>query len=312
MKKLKTIFLGNPTFSLPALKALFNSEYIELSAVCGSPDKPNGRGKKIQSPATVEYAKKNNIKIFQNDSINKDEKFIKYCEEEKPDIFIVLAFSHFLSQRILDLPKVGCFNIHTSILPKYRGSSPIHYALLNGDQSTGVSIQKMVKKMDAGDIGHFESQKISADDNYKTLSEKLSNLSASALIDFMNQIATNKASFYSQKENEVTFAPLIKKTDGLITFLENAIEILNKTKAFYIWPGTFFEIGSIAYKFKNIKIHSSTKPSPGKIKITSKEIYIDCLDATIELLDIQPPGKPIMSATSFLNGYKFEKDQVEK
>ena len=102
--------------------------------------------KKITSPPTITYAKKNNIKVFQQDSINKDDEFISFCDRQKPDLFIVLAFSHFLSEKILSIPKSGCFNIHTSLLPKYRGSSPIHYALLNGDKTTGVSIQKMVKK----------------------------------------------------------------------------------------------------------------------------------------------------------------------
>tara|TARA_B100000925_G_scaffold270446_1_gene232927 strand:+ start:6057 stop:6992 length:936 start_codon:yes stop_codon:yes gene_type:complete len=311
MKKLKTVFLGNPAFSLPTLEALFKSELIELIGICGSPDKPVGRGKKIQSPATIDFAKKNNIKIFQSHSVNKDESFFEFCENQKPDIFIVLAFSHFLSQKVLDLPSVGCFNIHTSILPKYRGSSPIHYALLNGDKTTGVSIQKMVKKMDAGDIGYFLEQNIDQDDNYESLSKKLSEQSGCAVSAFIKQLSEDSARFIPQDESEVSFAPLIKKEDGLINFQESAFEILNKTKAFSVWPGTFFKINDTTYKFKNIKIGPKSNPSPGSINITSKEIFIDCNDATIQLLNIQPPGKPMMETAGFLNGYKLEKNKVD-
>ena len=255
--------------------------------------------------------KKTTLKIFQSHTVNKDESFFEFCENEKPDIFIVLAFSHFLSQKVLDLPSIGCFNIHTSILPKYRGSSPIHYALLNGDETTGVSIQKMVKKMDAGDIGYFTEQKIDQNDNYESLSIKLSEQSGYAVIEFIKQISDGSATFSPQDENEVSFAPLIKKEDALISFKESAFEILNKTKAYSVWPGTFFKINNTTYKFKNIKIKPNSNPTPGSINITSKEIFIDCKDATIQLLNIQPPGKPMMDATGFINGYKLEKNKVE-
>jgi methionyl-tRNA formyltransferase len=293
------------------LEALKNHKQIELIAVCGSMDKPVGRGKKIKSPATIEFAKDNHVNVFQSNSINKDEDFISFCDKEKPDLFIVLAFSHFLSQKILDIPSLGCFNVHTSILPKYRGSSPIHYALLNGDKSTGVSIQKMVKKMDAGDIGYFVNQEIQENDDYLSLSNKLSFLSGKAITSFINQLKEKKVAFNPQNEENVSFASLIKKEDGLVNFNETASEIINKTRAFSIWPGTFFSVNGKIYKFKNIEAVKEISLAPGEIKIAKKEIFIGCADCVINIKQIQPRGKPMMDAQGFINGYSFGSNKVD-
>ena len=168
----------------------------------------------------------------------------------------------------------------------------------------------MVKKMDAGDIGYFAEQNIDQDDNFESLSKKLSEQSGYAVTEFIKQLSEGNANFTPQDENKVSFAPLIKKEDGLINFQESAFEILNKTKAYSIRSGTF-KINNTTYKFKNIKVEPKPNPRPGSINITSKEIFIDCKDATIQLLNIQPPGKPMMDAAGFLNGYKLEKNKVE-
>ena len=307
---LKTVFLGNPSFSLPVLEELYQNDSIDLIAVYGSPDKPSGRGKKITSPPTITYAKKNNIKVFQQDSINKDDEFISFCDREKPDLFIVLAFSHFLSEKILSIPKSGCFNIHTSLLPKYRGSSPIHYALLNGDKTTGVSIQKMVKKMDAGDIAHSIECLIESDEDYLTLSDKLSTLSKKAISEFIHLFKNNTIKYVKQNETNVTFAPLIKKVDGHITFRESANEILNKIKAYKAWPGTYFSVDEKSYKFFDVEISEDINLPPGKIKITKTNLYIGTSDKTLSILSMQPPGKPLMKTASFINGYKFQSQEV--
>ena len=307
---LKTIFLGNPSFSLPVLEELFQNDSIDLIAVYGSPDKPSGRGKKITSPSTIDYAKKNNIRFFQKPSINNDEEFINFCKQQEPDLFIVLAFSHFLSEKILSTPKIGCFNIHTSLLPKYRGSSPIHYALLNGDNTTGVSIQKMVKKMDAGDIAHSAECTIEPNEDYLSLSEKLSVLSKKAVSEFIQLLIKNTINYVKQNESDVTFAPLVKKTDGKISFQESAHKILQKIKAYKVWPGTYFSVDKKHYKFFNAKVAEGIKLPPGKIKITKTNLFIGTRDETLNILTIQPPGKPLMETASFINGYKLNSEEV--
>ena len=311
MSKLKTIFLGNPAFSVPTLEALYKNPQVDLIAVCGSPDKPVGRGKKIQSPATINYAKKNNINVFQNTSINKDESFFDFCEKHEPDLIIVLAFSHFLNERVLNLPSIGCFNIHTSVLPKYRGSSPIHYALLNDDKMTGVSIQKMVKKMDAGDIAHFKEQDIARNDDYISLCDKLSHLSAESIDEFIKLVVEGPLSLAPQDESKVTFSPLIKKEDGRINFKEEASNIINKLRAYCVWPGCYFYGDGDLFKFSKVKINSERALSPGEVHVTKNELTIGTHSESLDILTIQPPGKPMMDIKSFFNGHSINFKEVD-
>ena len=151
MKKLNVVFFGTPDFSVPTLELLHHHPDINLLAIVTMPDRPAGRGQELKSPPVAEYAKQNKIQLYQVENINKEETILSQLEQKNVDFILVLAFAQFLGSRVLKMPKLGCFNIHTSILPKYRGAAPIQYALLNGDTSTGVSIQKMVKEMDAGD-----------------------------------------------------------------------------------------------------------------------------------------------------------------
>lgn len=146
MKKLKTIFFGTPDFSIPALETLFSHPNVEITKVISMPDRPSGRGKLLHSPPIIDYCKNNKIPFLQTENINQETDFIEQIKKDKVDLFIVLAFAQFLKNELLDIPLFGAFNIHTSLLPKYRGAAPIQYALLNHDKKTGVSIQKMVKK----------------------------------------------------------------------------------------------------------------------------------------------------------------------
>ncbi|MCE3014018.1 MAG: methionyl-tRNA formyltransferase, partial [Proteobacteria bacterium] len=152
MKKLKTLFFGTPDFSVATLELLQHHPLIELLGVVSMPDRPAGRGQELKSPEVINYAKNIKIPFFQTENINKEEALLETWKNEKVDLIIVLAFAQFLGSKVLQLPLLGCFNIHTSLLPKYRGAAPIQYALWNGDTETGVSIQRMVKKMDAGNI----------------------------------------------------------------------------------------------------------------------------------------------------------------
>ena len=173
MKKLKTIFMGTPDICLPTLGELNKNSSIELVEVVSMPDRPAGRGQNLKSPDVIEYCKSHNINFFQTANINLENEKIDVWKKQKIDLIIVFAFAQFLGQKILTLPLSGCFNIHTSLLPKYRGAAPIQHALINGETKTGVSIQKMIKKMDAGDIAHSEEVEISSEETGVTLYEKL-------------------------------------------------------------------------------------------------------------------------------------------
>lgn len=304
MKKLNVVFFGTPEFSVPALDMLKNHSSVNVKYVVSMPDRPAGRGQSLKSPEVIEYAKANKIPFIQTENINKDEEALKKLNAQDIDIYIVLAFAQFLSQSVLDAPKVGCFNIHTSLLPKYRGAAPIQYAILNGDESTGVSIQKMVKKMDAGDLVHSHPVSIHPEETGGQLYTKLKYQAALSLNNFINQILSNEVTYTPQDESGVSFAPTLKKEDGLLDFEnKNFSELKNQIRALYPWPGTYCYLGKKRLKVFNIEVINKSL-NPGVVDTSSKEIHIGCKDQSLRLVEIQLEGKKRGSDKDLLNGYK--------
>lgn len=302
MQKLNTIFCGTPDFSIPSLEILKNHPNINLILVVTMPDRPFGRGLEMVSPPVAKWAKENNIPLLQTENINKEEKI----PLENIDLIIVLAFAQFLGEKILKLPKLGCFNIHTSLLPKYRGAAPIQYALLNGDTTTGVSIQKMVKKMDAGDIGFSKSVEILKNDNNETLFTRLKNEAANSLGEFINIIATQEISYLKQNESDVSFAPTIKKDDGFIDFKNiGFVKLLNMYRAYYNWPGIFCFIDGKRLKILSFEKYPK-KLSAGLVDIKLGILLIGCIDETIRVNELQLEGKAKTTDDAFLKGYRGE------
>jgi methionyl-tRNA formyltransferase len=306
MNKLKTVFFGTPDFSVPSLEVLYNHPQIELSYVISMPDRPAGRGHQMKSPEVIEFAKKNKIPFFQTDNINKEEEFLTKLESENCDMFVVLAFAQFLTDKLLKMPNKGCFNIHTSLLPKYRGAAPIQYAILNGDSSTGVSIQKMVKKMDAGDIGWNQPVAISDNETGGLLYTRLKFQAALSLNEFIDNLLLDKISFSKQNEANVSFAPTLKREDGFLNFEETTYEeIKNRVRALYPWPGTYCQMGKKRLKVFSIE-KSEYKVDPGKTLVKHKELFIGCKDSSIRLCEVQLEGKKRCTDTILLNGLKEE------
>ncbi len=277
MKKIKSVFFGTPDFSVPCLELLHNHPNIDLQYVISMPDRKAGRGMELKSPAVIEYAKKNKIPFFQTENINQEEAFLEKLKKNDIDLFIVLAFAQFLKQPVLDLPQLGCFNIHTSLLPKYRGAAPIQYALLNGDSTTGVSIQKMVKKMDAGDIVHFQEINIAKNETGGQL---------------------------KQNETHVSFAPALKKTDGFLDFEKMSYEdIFNKIRALDPWPGTYCYLNKKRLKVFAIE-KSHTKLQAGQVTIQNNMLEVGTTNGAIRLHSLQLEGKKPCSDIELLNGLR--------
>lgn len=306
MKKLNVVYLGTPDFSVPALDLLFNHPGINLSYVISMPDRPAGRGHQLKSPEVIEFAKANKIPFFQTENINKETEFLANLETQNIDVIIVLAFAQFLGSKILNMSKLGCFNIHTSLLPKYRGAAPIQYALLNGDHSTGVSIQKMVKKMDAGDVCWSHPVTINPQETGGQLYTRLKYQAALALNDFINALMENNLVYTAQDESLVSFAPTLKREDGLLDFANKTFDQLhNQIRALYPWPGTYCYLGNKRLKVFHIE-KSAQSLASGKTLVKHKELFIGCLDATVRLCEIQLEGKKRGSDTELLNGFKEE------
>lgn len=304
MKKLRVVYFGTPDFSVPSLDLLANHPCVDLKYVVSMPDRKAGRGYKLKSPEIIEYAKEKKIPYFQTSNINQEKDFLTQLGEV--DVFIVLAFAQFLSEPVLNLPLKGSFNIHTSLLPKYRGAAPIQYALLNGDQETGVSIQKMVKKMDAGDIGHSHPISISPYETGGQLYTKLKYQAALALNDFLEKLLNDNIQFHSQDESLVSFAPTLKREDGKLEFSQKTfVEINNQVRALYPWPGTYCLLNEKRLKVFGVE-KSSFKVSPGEAQTKNGELIIGLKDGAIRLVDIQLEGKKRSSDRELLNGLKTE------
>lgn len=306
MKKFKVAFCGTPDFSVPTLDLLANHPHIELKWVISMPDRPAGRGMELKSPEVIEYAKKNKIPFFQTENINKVPDFLEKLKTEELDFVVVLAFAQFLGSDMLNMGKMGCFNIHTSVLPKYRGAAPIQYALLNGDKETGVSIQKMVKKMDAGDLVHFHTVPIAPTENGGQLYTRLKYQAALAMNDFIVKMLTNQVTYTPQNEAEVSFAPTLKKEDGVLKFSEkNVSQILNQVRALDPWPGTYCFLNSKRLKVLKAEAYH-TKMAPGKAKNDMGSLVVGCLDGSLRLIEVQLEGKKSCSDKELLNGIKSE------
>lgn len=304
MKKLKTIFLGTPDFAVPTLEVLYHHFFIDLVKVVTMPDRPAGRGQELASPPVAIFAKENKIPLLQTENINKESEFLEQLKNQEIDLIIVLAFAQFLGNQILSLPKLGCFNIHTSILPKYRGAAPIQYALLNGDRETGVSIQKMVKKMDAGDLVHFNEIKIHPDETGGLLYSRLKFYAGISCYDFLQKVIDNKVTYIAQDETKVTFAPTLKKEDGLLDFKNSDFEtIKNKIRAFDPWPGTYCFLNNKRLKVFSIK-EQSKKLVPGEVNTDMGMILIGTKSKTIQLEIVQLEGKSKCTDQDLLKGYR--------
>jgi methionyl-tRNA formyltransferase len=308
---LRAVFFGTPDIALSALEKLFLHPEIEIICVVSQPDRPAGRGQQLKSPEVADFAKKNGIRIHQTDNINCDQQFLDELVTLNADFFLVFAFAQFLSSKILNLPKLGCFNIHTSLLPRHRGAAPIHYTILMGDKVGGVSIQRMVKKMDAGDLCLSLPLEIDERETTVSLYQKLKDLSAVAVDRFINLLLTGQLTFVAQDEDAVTFAPTIKKEEGFINpLLQSACDIDRRIRAFTPWPGVHILLGNKRTKILSAKVTSQVV-RPGEVLILRPSLFLGCQQGSLEILELQIEGKKAQSANDWINGLRGEIPSIQ-
>lgn len=310
MKKLKVLFCGTPDFSVPTLEMLHQHPLIELCGVITMPDRPAGRGHELKSPPVAEYAKAHKLPLFQVENINRETELLDKFEDLKVDFILVLAFAQFLGSRVLNMPKLGCFNIHTSILPKYRGAAPIQYALLNGDTSTGVSIQRMVKEMDAGDLCHFHELPIAPDETGGQLYTRLKFQAALSTNVLIEDIRQNKLKFTTQDSAFISFAPTLKKEDGFLNFKDASFEqIKNRIRALDPWPGTYCFLNGQRLKVFAVELVPQ-KVKIGETSVDFGQLVVGIKDGSIRLSLIQLEGKKMSTDVDLINGLKNKKETI--
>lgn len=299
---MKIVFMGTPEFSANVLTGLILEKY-DVSLVVSQPNKPVGRHHILEDTPVVKVAKENNIKVFQPNNIREDYDEIKNVN---PDIIITCAYGQIIPEELINLPRLGCINVHASILPKYRGGAPIHRAIINGDKVTGVTIMYMDKSMDTGDIISIRECKIEDDDNLETLFNKLSDIGRSLLLDTLPSIIDKTNSRIPQDNNKATYAYNIKKEETKIDFSDNTLNIYNKIRGLSPSIGCFCYLNDNIFKVYEARI-GKLRGEVGKVtKKYDDSFGIATGDGEIIFTIVQPAGKKKMNATEFMRGFEVE------
>ena len=297
MKSTKVIFMGTPEFAVPVLQTLIDNTEVVL--VVTQPDKLVGRNKVLTPPPVKQLALENNIEVFQPTKIREDYERITSLNA---DLIITCAYGQIISEDILNIPRLGCFNLHGSLLPKYRGGAPIHYALLNGDKTTGITLMYMDEGMDSGDMIYKEEILIDDKDNIETLSNKLSDLASTMIIKYLPELINKTNPREKQDECLVTFAPIIKREDEHLDFHNSAECIINKFRALSPTPLPNFYLNGIEYKVAECMIVPAVGKESTIVEVNKDNIVIMAKDKGIKITKIKPTGKNIMNVRDFLNG----------
>lgn len=304
-RKPPIVYMGTPAFAVPALNALLQ-EGFEVVEVLTQPDRPAGRGKKLQMSQVKKTALDRGLKVSHPQNITQH--LIKQKQVYTSCVFIVCAFGRILSRKVLSIPK-QTINIHASLLPKYRGAAPIHAAIKNGETKTGVSIMKVVYELDAGDVMLSKDIAIQDDDDLESMTDKLSHLGAQALVEALNLLEEDKAIWVPQDEAKVSYAPKIDSSMNQIKWDQNVVDVHCFIKSFSPKPGAITSLNG-----KPLKIISSfpaegpfeKRALAGSLEKTKKQLYVACHDGWLTIDKVQLQGKKTMPIKDFLNGYQHK------
>lgn len=299
---MRVIFLGTPDFAVLPLEAIVKSHH-EVIAVVTQPDRPVGRKAIITPCAVKQYANSVSLNVLSYEKISKEG--VEDLKALKPDIMVTCAFGQILSSEVLSIAKYGVINIHASLLPKYRGASPIQQSILNGDEETGITVMQTDVGVDTGDIILQNKLQISKEETAGELFDRLSVLGAETILKALDLIESGKASFTKQDESKATHVKMIKKTDALIDFNKTATEIYNLVRGFNPWPIAFTYYQGKTLKVYKCRVEESCGEA-GVVISSSGEVTIGTKKGSITLLEVQLEGSKKMPIKDFLSGHKIE------
>lgn len=300
---MRIVFMGTPDYAAVTLKKLIDENY-DIAAVFCQPDKPVGRKQLLTPPPTKELAVKNNIPVYQPETL-RDGVAFETIKNINPDVIVVVAYGKILPENILQLPRYGCINGHASLLPHLRGSAPIQWAIVNGDKQTGVTTQLMDKGIDTGAVLETAVTEIGSDETAEELFERLAEISADLMLSTLKKAENNKLNPTVQDESEATYAPIIKKEMAHLDFTETAEQILNKVRGFYSWPCAFCFINGKRIKVIKAKVSDLKGEKCGVVLCSDEKLIVSCKDKSVEFVTVQPEGAKVMSASQLLNGHNI-------
>lgn len=316
---MKIVFAGTPEFASTALNALVRAGH-QVGLVLTQPDRPSGRGMKLQASAVKKLAVSESIPVEQPVSLRLDgrhgeeaKKVYERIARIEPDVMVVVAYGLILPKAFLELPKYGCLNIHASLLPRWRGAAPIQRAIEAGDEKTGVSIMQMEEGLDTGPVLLKETVTIEKDDNASRLHDKLADLGSRLILSALNQIGENSASFTIQDENAVTYAAKILKEEATLDFTLPSGKIVNKIQAFNPFPGCIANYKGIPLKIWKAE-NADAYPDTNAGQIVSADengIVVSCGKGSLRILELQKPGGKRLPVAEFIKGFSFENGHFE-
>ncbi|UCC65953.1 MAG: methionyl-tRNA formyltransferase [Deltaproteobacteria bacterium] len=300
-RRLHVVFMGTAPFSLLALRVLSASE--KVAAVVTQPDRPRGRGRKVSPPPVKEFATDLGLPVLQPERV-KDQDFISLLKELHPELIVVAAFGQILPSALLEIPPLGCVNVHPSLLPKYRGAAPINWAIIKGEARTGVTTYLMDEGMDTGDILLVQEAEVGRDETAQELGERLAELGAKLLLETIRGLKEGTLQPIPQDEEGASYAPMLKKDDGLIQWEWEAHQIRNQIRGMIPWPVAFTLWGG-----KRIKIYQGItgdgKGIPGEVISLQRAIEVACGERSLFIKELQMEGGRRMGWDEFARGHRL-------
>ena len=308
---MRIVFMGTPEFAVPSLKALVEAGY-EICGVFTQPDKPKNRGMKLQASPIKEYSLSAGLPVFQPEKM-RDGEALAILRGLEPDLIAVAAYGKILPVDILELPPLGCINVHSSLLPRYRGAAPINWAILNGEDETGVTIQRMAEGVDTGDILAQTNTPIDVNENASQLLARLALLGAELLAETVRKLETGSARAAPQDESLSSYAPMLSKELSPMNWGKTARQLHDQVRGLYPWPSAVTVLDGTRCKVLRTSLSGEkTDQAPGTVlQADKKGLRIVCGDGGIlEILELQPDGKKPMAAAAFLMGHPVQTDAV--
>lgn len=303
---MRIVFCGSPEFAVPSLERLLSSEH-EIVAVVTQPDRPAGRGLKLKPPPVKEVAARHGIEILQPEKFNVPP-VLERLEGLEPDLIVVVAYGKIFRRRSLNIPRKGCVNLHASLLPRYRGIAPVNWAIINGETKTGVTTIFMDEGIDTGDMILWRETSIGENETAGELLERLAHLGAEVLAETCDLISRGEAKRHKQDEALATYAPKLKKEDGLVSWGQPSRRVHNLIRGVTPWPGAVARIGARPVKVLKTSLGPSSSGNPGEIIAidSSKGILVACAEGSVWLSQLQAPGKRPLSGAEFARGYRLK------
>ena len=305
---MRVVFMGTPDFAVGTLEALLQSRH-QVVAVVTQPDKPKGRGKAMQFTAVKEVAVRAEIPVLQPKKVREPE-VVEEIRQFHPDVIVVVAFGQLIPKAILDMPQYGCVNVHASLLPKYRGAAPIQWAVIDGEEKSGVTTMQMDEGLDTGDMLLTEEVVLDPQETGGSLFDKLSEVGAGLLLKTLDELEAGNVHPQKQPpESTTAYAAMLTKKMGEIDWTQSAVQIERLVRGLNPWPSAYTHLGQKTLKIWRAAVHplSEQKKEPGTVILMDKKHFgVQTGDGMLEILELQLEGKKRMDADAFLRGYQLE------